>query len=77
MIVPQPPPYLPPFDPEAVITRRGRWVYSIEIVDGVIGMSAPWHAFSRRHAESRARKKLAWYVRKFGPPQEHWTIRDG
>lgn len=77
MIVPEPPPELPPSSPEAVITREGRWIYHIDITDGLLRLNSPWIAFGRRHAEHRARKKLAWYVRKFGPPRESWTIKPG
>lgn len=61
-------------DFEAVITRPGRWIYHVDITDGFMGMNSPWLAFSRAHAERRARRKLAWYRRKFGPPRERWTI---
>jgi hypothetical protein len=75
MIVPKPPPEPPPFAPEAVITREGRWIYHINITDGLMGLNSPRIAFGRRHAEWCARRTLAWYVRKFGPPRESWTIK--
>lgn len=68
-----PPPICDP-EPEAVITCRGRWIYHIDIINGLTSMNTPWLAFGRAHAEKRARKKLAWYRRKFGPPRERWTI---
>jgi hypothetical protein len=61
--------------PRAQITRQGRWIYHIDIVHGIIRLNAPWIAFGRAHAEKRARKRLAWYQRKFGPPRERWTIQ--
>lgn len=74
MIQPLPPPPLPEPNPEAVITRQGRWIYHVDIVDGMTAMNSPWVAFGRRHAERKARKKLAWYMRRFAAP-ERWTIR--
>jgi hypothetical protein len=75
MRIPEPPPPPPSqCDPKAVITRQGRWIYSIDIIEGFTGMNRPWIAFSRAHAERRARRKLAWYLRKYGPPREQWTI---
>jgi hypothetical protein len=71
----RPPPDPPPFAPEAVITREGRWVYHVTITDGLTQLNSPWLAFGRSHAERRARRKLAWYVRRFGPPRESWTIK--
>jgi hypothetical protein len=62
-------------EPYAEITRAGRLVYHINIIDGISGMNSPWIAFGRSHAEKRARRKLAWYKRKYGPPRERWEIR--
>ena len=77
MIVPAPPPAHPPFDPEAVITREGRLIHHVSIDDGMMGLNSPRIAFGRRHAEWLARRTLAWYVRKFGPPRERWTVKAG
>jgi hypothetical protein len=63
-----------PGEPEAEITRPGRWVYQIRIIEGITACGT-WHAFSRSRAEGKARKKLAWYRRRFGPPREQWTVR--
>lgn len=60
---------------QAEITRNGRLpVYRIAIVRHISSYGT-WLAFSRAHAEKRARKKLAWYQRKFGPPRERWTVQ--
>jgi hypothetical protein len=62
-------------EPVAEITRVGRRTYQIQIVHGLTSCGS-WRAYSRPHAERKAREKLAWYKRKFGPPREQWTISD-
>ena len=64
----------PPRSPKAVIERRGRWIYEVTIEDDPMVIAGPYTAFGRRDAERCARKKLARYLRKFGPPRERWTI---
>ena len=61
-------------EPEVVITRPGRWIYHIDIEHGITGMNQPWLAFGRAHAERKARRKLAWYRRKFVTEPDRWTI---
>jgi len=71
---PQPPLWRDDSDPVVVITRPGRWVYHIDIQHGITGMNHPWLAFSRAHAVRKARRKLAWYRRKFMIEPERFTI---
>ena len=74
-VKPLPPGPLLDFDePRVVITRPGRWIYHIDIHQGITGMSSPWWAWSASHAERKARKKLAWYRRQFMTDPPRWTI---
>ena len=67
---------LPPIDlgePEAVITRDGRFWYSVEIRQGLTVTPAfyGWSCPGRRWAEWKARRELTRYMR---PPPESWTV---
>ena len=59
--------------PRAEITKTGRWTYEINIIQGITS-TGPRFRLGRSAAERCARLKLAWWIRKFGTPREHWTI---
>lgn len=51
-------------EPEARITRRGRWLYGVNIHYGGMCNSGDWICFGRRHAQSKARRALAKHLRR-------------
>jgi len=59
-----------PGPPEAVITRIGPG-YSIDIHQGLTGLSEPYWRPTRRWAEAKARKLLAHWDDK----PKSWTVR--
>ena len=64
----------PPIDlgePEAVITKTGRFWYSVSIHQDLT-QTGPWLRPTRRSAESKARRELVKY-RKPSPPS--WTVK--
>ena len=69
---PSPPPPPDEHEPYARITRLGRWLYSVEVADGLIGEREPPRVFGRSRAEKLARRRLARHVRESSP--EQWTI---
>jgi hypothetical protein len=67
------PPRLPREDPYAEITQVGRWLWQIEIHDGLMVLTPPTHKLGRRRAERAAHRKLARYLR--GRQREREAIR--
>ena len=65
--------FLPESRPEAVITREGRFLWTVNIhdYDGLIAFREPWWCLGRRWAESKARRELARYRK---PPPPSYTI---
>lgn len=63
---PKPPPDTSWLDapPQASITRRGRWLYGVNIHWGGMCNHADWTCFGRRHAQSKARRALAKHLRR-------------
>ncbi len=75
---PQPPSnYLDMCDPEALVTRIGRWSYEIYVIHGAMAIGPngyPWHRFGRARAERKARRELARYKRERARHKVTWRI---
>lgn len=59
--------FRPEPEPEAVITRLGRFLYDVNIRDGLITYREGWTCIGRRWAESKGRRELARYCRLPAP----------
>ena len=72
---PKPPP-LPPFAPDwyASITH-GRWLWTTTVSISGLDLGRDYLAWSRRHAEWRARRLLARREREHQRSREAFTIR--
>jgi hypothetical protein len=62
-------------EPEATIERCPHWGYRIEVTWGLMGLynDIGWWRPTRKSAERKARKLLAWWKAQEAP-RETWTV---
>jgi hypothetical protein len=63
--------------PRAEIEQVGRWIYRIAIIHGMMSYGPDgygWHRLGRKHAESKARRELARYLRSEARHENRWSI---
>jgi hypothetical protein len=64
--------------PRARVQRIGRWTYSVNVAHGYTTWGpngGSWHVLGRSHAERKARRVLARYLRHLDRLSEEIVIR--